>query len=316
VFNQLKSKKFLLVLAIIIIIGLNFYTLSIAYPTMNHPLNLGGADLPRDFSVYYIAAWRMLHNPSQIFTTGSLPDGEPTIYPSLTPYKYLPSFLILIMPLTNLSYYQAFWVFDAIQFALLPLMALLLYKLLEKKNPVAAFVILILVLLLPYPMPGRGLSVSYFMSWAEGQAKILLSFLLLVSFYLGYKSKPVLSGLVFALGAFDPRFALLALPLFLFYNKNKLRISVISLTLTLFVTNLVVFYPGVVQGFVKMILGSGTTTPLYTPAWIPTIMLVSLILINGRKMVEAFKNGLIYFRRQTAEGSLRPSEAKTLSTIK
>ena len=79
------------------------------------------------------------------------------------------------------------------------------------------------VLLLPYPMPGRGLSVSYYMSWAEGQAKILLSFLLLLSFYLGYRGKPVFSGVIFALGAFDPRFALLALPLFLFYNKSKLK---------------------------------------------------------------------------------------------
>ncbi len=201
-FNQPKSKKLFFALVIIVIIGLNFYTLSIAYPTMNHPLNLGGADLPRDFSVYYIAAWRMFHNPSQIFTTGPLTDGEPTIYPSLTPYKYLPSFLVLISPLINLSYYQAFWVFDAFQFALLPLMALLLYKLLENKNPIFTFLILVLVLLLPYPMAGRGLSVSYFMSWAEGQAKILLSFLLLASFYLGYKGKAAFSGVCFCAGGF------------------------------------------------------------------------------------------------------------------
>ncbi|MGD0644027.1 MAG: hypothetical protein ABSA75_03885 [Candidatus Bathyarchaeia archaeon] len=174
--HNLKSKKLLFTLATAILIGLNFYTLSVAYPTMTHPLNLGGADLPRDFSVYYIAAWRMFHNPSQIFTTGPVADGEPAIYPSLTPYKYLPSFLVLISPLVNLSYYQAFWVFDIFQFVLLPFIALLLYKLLENKNPIAAFLILVVVLLLPYPMPGRGLSVSYFMSWAEGQAKILLSF--------------------------------------------------------------------------------------------------------------------------------------------
>ncbi|HUK84279.1 MAG TPA: hypothetical protein VLU95_00305 [Candidatus Acidoferrum sp.] len=192
---------------------------------MNHPLNLGGVDLPQDFSVYYIAAWRMFHNPSQIFTTGPLTDGEPTISPSLTPYKYLPSFLVLISPLINLSYYQAFWVFDAFQFARLPLMALLLYKLLENKNPIFTFLILILVLLLPYPMAGRGLSVSYFMSWVEGQAKILISFLLLASFYLGYRGKAALSGIVFALGAYDPRFAQLALPLFLFYNKERLKPS-------------------------------------------------------------------------------------------
>jgi len=289
---SLKSKKQFFIVVVIIIIALNLYTLSFAYPIMNRPLNLGGADLPRDFSVYYIAAWRMFHNPSQIFTTGPLPDGEPAIYPSLTPYKYLPSFLILISPLVNLSYYQAFWVFDAFQFILLPLIALLLYKLLENKNPAIAFLILIAVLLLPYPMPGRGLSVSYFMSWAEGQAKIFLTFLLLSSFYLGYKGKAILSGAFFALGAFDPRFAVLALPLFLYYNRSKLKTAAIPMVLILFATNMVVFYSGVGQGLVEMIYGSGTTTPLYTPAWIPSVMLVALTAVNAREMVKALRNAL------------------------
>jgi hypothetical protein len=294
-FHRLKSKKLLFTLAAVIIIGLNFYTLSVAYPTMTHALNLGGADLPRDFSVYYLAAWRMLHNPSQIFTAGPLADGGPVIYPSPTPYKYLPSFLVLISPLLTLSYYQAFWVFDAVQFALLPLMALLLYKLLEKKNPIAALIILGAVLLLPYPMPGRGLSVSYFMSWAEGQAKILVAFLLLLSFYLGYSGRARLSGVVFALGAFDPRFAVLGLPLFLFYNKNKLRNALVPMIIALVGLNIVVLYPGTAQGFVSMILTSGTTTPFYTPAWIPTIMIVSLIAVNGTQIVEELKNGLRKF---------------------
>ena len=202
--HRLKSKKLLFILAVVIIVILNLYTFSVAYPTMTRALNFGAGDVPRDFSVYYLASWRMLHNPSQIFTTGTLKDGEPAIYPSPTPYKYMPSFLVLISPLTTLSYYQAFWVFDILQFILLPLMAILLYNLLEKKNPVVAMVILFAVLLLPYPLPGNGLSVSYFRSWAEGQAKILVSFLLLLSFYLGYKGKSALSGIAFALGAFDP----------------------------------------------------------------------------------------------------------------
>ena len=284
-----KSKKFLFTFAIVIIVILNLYTFTVAYPTLNKPLNLGNEDLPRDFSVYYIASWRMLHNPSQIFTTGALADGEPTIYPSLTPYKYLPSFLVLISPLQTLDYYQAFWVFDAIQFALLPLMAFLLYKLLENKNPIVAMVILVAVLLLPYPMLGRGLSVSYYMSWAEGQAKILLSALLLASFYLGYKGKPQVSGVTFALGAFDPRFFFLALPLFLFYNKGKLKSAIVPMVLVLVAANFLVFYPGVAEGFFGMVFGSGTTTPLYTPAWIPTIMLVALIAVNGKALINELK---------------------------
>jgi hypothetical protein len=192
---------------------------------------------------------------------------------------------VLISPLLSLSYYQAFWVFDALQFILLPIMAFLLYKLMENKQPILALLLLVAVLLLPYPMAGRGLSVSYFMSWAEGQAKILLSFLLLLSFYLGYKGKAGPSGVAFALGAFDPRFAVLALPLFLYYNKGKLKGAVAMMVIVLIAFNAVVFYPGTTAGFVGMVFGSGTTTPLYTPAWIPTIMILCLLAVNVRQMI-------------------------------
>ena len=290
--SLLKSKKALFTLLTIILISLNLYTLFVAYPTMNHPLNFGGVDLPRDFSVYYIAAWRMFHNPSQIFTNGAIADGEPTIYPSLTPYKYLPSFLVIISPLINIGYYQAFWVFNAFQFVLLPLIAFLLYKLLENKNPIAALLIMIAVLLLPYPMSGRGLSVSYFMQWAEGQAKVFLTFLLVFSFYLGYTGKAKLSGIAFALACFDPRFALFGFPLFLFYNKNKLKPAFLAMALILFLSNAIVLYPGTLQGFLNMVIFSGVGTPLYTPAWIPTIAIGCLIVLNSRQMALEFKKGL------------------------
>ncbi len=53
--------------------------------------------------------------------------------------------------------------------------------------------------------------------------------------------------------------------------------------------NFMVFYPGTAQGFVNMVLGSGSTTPLYTPGWIPITMLVCLFAVNARQMVEALK---------------------------
>ena len=307
-FASFKSKKAFFAVAIVIIVVLNLYTFSVAYPTMNQPLNLGGADLPRDFSVYYLAAWRMVHNPSQIFTTQPLNDGEPTIYPPITPYKYLPSFLVEISPLLSLSYYQAFWVFDAIMFILIPMMAFLLYKLLEDKHPAIALVVMVAVLLLPYPMAGRGLSVSYFMSWAEGQAKILVAFLLLLSFYLGYRGKPGMSGVAFALGAFDPRFAVLALPLFIFYSKGNLRRAGAVMVIGVVALNAVVFYPGTAQGFIGMVFGTGTTTPLYTPAWIPAIMLACLFAVNARQMVDELKKTANAFRSKGKTSRLSPAE--------
>jgi hypothetical protein len=148
-------------------------------------------------------------------------------------------------------------------------------------------------------MPGRGLSVSYFMSWAEGQAKILVAFLLLLSFYLGYKGKPGLSGVAFALGAFDPRFAVLALPLFVFYNKGNLRRAGAVMVIGLVALNAVVFYPGTASGFIGMVFGTGTTTPLYTPAWIPAIMLACLYAVNAKQMVEELKITVDVFGRKS-----------------
>lgn len=289
-FQRQSSKKVLFALAVVIIIGLNLYTLSVAYPTLTSAQelthNVGEKGWARDFFVYYAAAWLMIHNPSQIYSTTHWTDGNLSVSLSLTPYKYLPSFLLFILPLLSLSYSQAFWIFDAFQFALLPFIALLLYKLLEKKSPASALIILTSVLLLPWPTPGRGLSVSYFMSWAEGQTKILLTFLLLLSFYMGYSGKPRLSGAIYALSAFDVRFALLGLPLFLFYNRTKLKDAVVPAVAALVAFNLVIFYPGVAPAFLNMVLSSGCSTPFYTPSVIPLIMILSLLLVNATEIVD------------------------------
>jgi hypothetical protein len=53
--------------------------------------------------------------------------------------------------------------------------------------------------------------------------------------------------------------------------------------------NAVVFYPGTAGGFVGMVFGTGTTTPLYTPAWIPAIMLACLFAVNAKQMVDELK---------------------------
>ena len=279
-----KNKKLLFVFGATILLALNFYTLLIAYPMMTHTLILGGSEVPRDFSVYYIGAWRLIHNPSEIYHTGFLNDGEPDIVPAPTPYKYLPSFLLMVSPLLALNYQQAFLVFDGFQFALLPLMALLLYKLLDKKGSAVTLAVAVVVLLLPIFLPDRGFSVSYYMQWVEGQAKVFLTFLLLLSFYYGKSDHPKLSGIIFGLVFFDPRFALLGLPLFFFYNTKNLQVSIVTMIAALLTSNLMIFYPGNRHGFTNMILTSGFSTPFYTPSWIPTFTILALLIVNGNEL--------------------------------
>jgi hypothetical protein len=94
----------------------------------------------------------------------------------------------------------------------------------------------------------------------------------------------------------------LALPLFLFYNKGKLKRAVALAVVVLVAFNAVVFYPGVAQGFVGMVFGSGTTTPLYTPAWIPFVMILCLFAVNARQMRDELKNRFGNAQRKSLVG--------------
>ncbi len=289
--KRLLSGKALFALGIAILIVLNMYTFAAAYPEthrLDAGINVGGQLLAKDFSAFYSGAWRLLHDPSQIYTGRSIVPGEPTIYPQPEAYKYLPSFLLIVSPFLVLNYQQALLAFDVVQFALLPIMALLLYELLDKKGIALTFIVAVIALLLPLPLPNWGFSASYFWQWGEGQAKVLLTFLLLLAFYLGASGRPALSGIVFAFGFFDPRFGLLALPLFFAYNRKNLLPSIGSMLTALAVSNLVLLYPGTGSGFLNMILSDAVATPLYYYSLIPLFTMGSLLIINARELVETF----------------------------
>ena len=287
------SSKILFLVAIAALIILNFYTFLVAYPETSRLDSgiFGSGVLAKDFSAYYIGAWRLLHNPSQVYTNGFVNDGEYPVHPQPAAYRYLPSFLVIVSPLLSLDYQQALVAFDVFQFALLPLMALLLYKLLNRKGLALTFAVAVIVLLAPLPLRNWGLSASYFWQWGEGQAKVFDTFLLLLAFYLGDSGRPLLSGIVFALAGFDPRFAVLSLPLFLFYNRKNLRVSTESMLVALVVSNLALLYPGTGSGFLSMALSSATER-LYYYAFIPLLMIISLTVVNGREMLAALSGSV------------------------
>jgi len=286
-----RQTKTILIRAAAILITLNLYTLIAAYPETYTPspgINTQGTILAKDFSAYYVGAWRLWHNPSQVYHFGALGNAEPNTPPYPEAYKYLPSFLVLTSPFLAINYQQALWAFDIAQFMLLPLIAYMLYKLLSRKHPALILAAFAVALLLPFPSPNGGLSLSYYWQWGEGQAKVILTFLLLLSFYLASKNRPVLSGVALALGFFDVRFGLLALPLFVLYNRPNLKVAAASLAGTLAVSNVMLLYPGAGWGFLSMVFGSGVTTPLYYYSLIPFFTLLTLIAINFREIVAAF----------------------------
>jgi hypothetical protein len=280
------SRKAVLTAVIGGLIILNLFTFIAAYPETSK-IDSGCCavqPLAKDFSAYYTSAWRLFRNPSQVYTRGFVDDGEFHVLPQPEAYKYLPSFLVLVSPLLTLDYQQALIVFDILQFLLLPVIGLMLCLLLREKGLLLNFAVAVVVLFQPFPAPNGGLSVTYFWQWGEGQAKVLETFLLMLAFYLGRVQKPRLSGVVLGLAAFDPRFALIAFPLFLTYNRRRMRSSVGAALGTLVISNIMLLYPGMGSGFLAVFFGSGLSTPVYPYTYIPLPTVLSLSVVNGKEL--------------------------------
>jgi len=275
-------------LLVVVLIVLNFVILAEAIPetsTVDGGCCAPTQLLAKDFSAYYTAAWRLFHDPSQIYYHGASTDGAPAILPEPEGYKYLPSMLLLISPLLALPYSRALLAFDYFQFLLLPLIAALVYALVREKGTLVASGIAIAVLVLPLPLatPQWSLSASYYWQWAEGQSKVLETFLLLLSLAMAKTARPRAAGVVFGVASFDPRFALLSLPLFLAYGSD-LKKSAVYAASTILVTNPVLFYPPTLSGFLTMLLTTGLETPLYYYSLIPVVTIVSLFVVNRERI--------------------------------
>ena len=285
------DSKTIFVIAVAVVIALNLYTFVVAYPQTYTPssgITTSAPILAKDFSAYYMGAWRLWNNPSHIYASGALNDGEPTILPHPETYKYLPSFLLVVSPFLALNYQQALLAFDIVQFLLLPIMAYFIYKILGDKPLAVTFIIIVIALLLPFPTSQLGFSPSYYWQWGEGQAKVFVTFLLLLSFYLGWRGKPVLSGVAYAFGFFDPRFGLLAIPLFVMCNRKKLKPATASAVGAILLSNAMLLYPGMSSSFATMVFSTAVTTPLFYYSLIPLLTLAALITVNFKEEGVAF----------------------------
>jgi glycosyl transferase family 87 len=288
------GRKALLVLVSILLV-LNLFTFLPAFSQIssidsgccsNHPL-------AKDFSGVYIGAWRLFHDPTEVYTHGNVSDGEPPIYPQPEQYKYLPSYLLLVSPILLLPYAQSMVLYDTLQFLLLPLIGVLVSSLTKEKGWAVTIIAETLVLLLPAAAPGWGFSVGYFWQWKEAQSKVIETLLLTSSFYLGMRRRPVWSGVMLGIAFFDPRFAIAATPLFLAYNTTRTSSAFKSLLATVVVSNLALLYPGLGIGFLRMVFSTGVGTALYPYAIIPLAEVVFLSCINyyeiGTELVRIVK---------------------------
>ncbi|HVP23560.1 MAG TPA: hypothetical protein VMS77_06575 [Conexivisphaerales archaeon] len=123
----------------------------------------------------------------------------------------------------------------------------------------------------------------------EGQPKVLETSLLLLSLYAGRKNRPVTSGLLVGLSFFDPRFGLVAIPLFLTWNLEKLRAAFVSFVLTLLISNIPLFFNGTGFGYVGMVMSTGITSILYPYALVPLLTVAALTWLYRREVAAALR---------------------------
>ena len=251
------TRKTALLLVILLSVLLNLSAFLVAYPQTFQPQ---APNLERDFSAYYLGAWRLIHNPSQIYHVGVLP-GDFQSYPSPQFFKYAPSFLLLILPFLSLNYSNALHAFDIVQLLSILALAFFVYKLMENKNLFLATVVSIVVIIDPilfsnsisynslgfmqsriYNLHPQTFSPMYFCGYWLVNAHVLQTVLLVGALYFGFAKKPWVSALLFAFGVFDPRSALFAVPLLLWFNRHSVWKFLGGIVVFLGVTNLPFFF--------------------------------------------------------------------------
>jgi hypothetical protein len=275
----------------------------LAYPGMFKP---SSPTLEKDFSAYYMAGWRLYHNPTKVYVSGVLPGDYPLALKAQT-FKYVPSFLLLISPFLLLSYQDAFIAFNVLQLILMFALAFFVYKLVENKNIALAVLASIVVLINPLPslpmsqgtlhtlfyrfasVNPQTFSWSFYWGYVCGNAHVLQPVFLVGAMYFGFVKKPWLSGLMFALGVFDPRFALLALPLIVWYNRKTLLRFIAGSALFLTAMNLpFFFYHGIGFELLRANASGNILSQMYAYDWIPFYAI--LMLTTAEILTVASKN--------------------------
>lgn len=243
----------------------------------------------RDFSAYYQASWRLIHNPSTIYSSESQAGDYPVGGLSEV-YKYTPSFLIMSMPFLLLGYQDALFLFNLLQLLLVFIMAFFVYVLIKKENLTVFTIISTIVLLQPLPFiigdnqssfrVGGALYASYNLAWLNANAHVLQTVLIVGAiFFLVYNYRPFISASLFSFGCFDPRMGLLALPILLWYSLKikKSKRFIFYSVLFIIIENLpFFFYNNVGQSFLAANLNLNFGSRIYAYEWIPIYSILSL----------------------------------------
>ncbi|MBT0158384.1 DUF2029 domain-containing protein [Candidatus Bathyarchaeota archaeon A05DMB-2] len=312
------NKKTALMSVILLSVVINFQIFCYAYPQTFEPQS---PTLARDFSAYYIAAWRLFHNPAAVYSDGVQP-GDYKIIGQPQTFRYPPFFLMLFAPFLILSYQNALNAFNIIQFLSILASAFFVYRLIENKPLIISSVVAVIVLVNPllFPLifsPSGGYGLTDFLHWRIvslhlqtispcyyngyllANAHILQNTLLVGALYFGFTKKPWLSAVLFTFGALDPRAALFSLPLLLWYNRHTVRKFIAGSAAFLAVTNLpFFFYYGIGFAFFQTNFRISIVSDMILCDWIPIFSIAAQALLEIVTAIYGRRLGLIFRPRE------------------
>ncbi len=307
----LRPKNPAILLVIVLALVLNSQIFIYAFPETS---KLETPVLARDFSSLYVGAWRLFNNPTAVYYDGALP-GDYKIDGCPQPYRYPPCFLLICAPFLVLTYQNALYAFDILQFLSVLFLAYLVYKLLENKPLIASSAVALIILVNPLLfMPSlcgnysassflshryvslhlQTFSPSYYSAYRLANAHVLQNTLLIGALYFSHSKKPKASALLFTFGSMDPRASFFSLPLLMWYNRGRLKKFVAWSVIFIAATNLpFFFYYGVGFGLFQTNFRSSISLmdfitydylPIFSVVSLSALEMASALLVQGRVM--------------------------------
>jgi multisubunit Na+/H+ antiporter MnhC subunit len=285
-----EHKKKILIAVILIALALNAYIFSLGYTAASNPVL---EEYANDFSAYYIGAWRLFHNPTQIYASGHYLPGDYLIEPTPQIFKYTPSFLVFFSPLLALSYQDALNLFDIIQFLSICVLAFFVYQLVKDKNLLLGSITAIIILLAPtgLSLDAKIIFQGYYWGYTMANAHIIQTPLIVGAIYFAYTKKPWICAFLVATASFDPRVVLLALPLLIWYSRQTLQKTLLATIGFIAAFNgPFFFYQNIGLTFLQEEVKGTIITQMYAYDWVPLLAVTILTLIEAIPIITLKKD--------------------------
>jgi len=284
----IEHKPKILLTIILIALALNTYTFTLGYSSASSAVL---EEYANDFSAYYIGAWRLFHNPTQIYASGHHLPGDYLIEPTPQIFKYTPSFLVFFTPLLALSYQDALNLFDILQFLSVFASAFFTYHLVKNKNLILSSIAILVILLAPVALSfdAKIIFQGYYWGYTMANAHILQTALIVGALYFAYTKKPWLCAFMVGVACFDPRIVLLALPLLIWYSRAALPKTVLASIGFIAALNVpFFFYQNIGQTFLQTQVQGSIITQMYAYNWVPILAVITLTLIEAIYLISRY----------------------------